>query len=347
MSVKIRKKRCKDGRQSIYLDIYHAGRRRYEFLHLFIGRNKEENKENLRLAESIRAKRQIEINSGRFEMVPSFKDKIDFIEFFRKKAAGRNKTWRACSNHLRAYQAEVLISAIDDRWLEDLKAFLLGRVSQNSARTYFTHVLTGINLAIKEKLISQNPASRIERIKFLPVEKSFLTLEEIQQLENTPCQNQEVKRAFLFCCFSGLRISDVEKLDYSEVKAGRITFRQTKTKSVEYLPLSEQAKRLLFQDSDVIPITGRVFHLPSKRRIDDHLATWVEAAGIGKKITFHSSRHTFATLALTAGLDLFTVSKLLGHKNLQQTQIYARIIDEKMRSEITKLPILPSSSGSR
>lgn len=340
MAVKIRKKRCKDGRQSLYLDIYHAGRRQYEFLQLFIGSNKEENKETLRLAESIRAKRQIEINAGRFDMVPSFKAKTDFLAYFEKKSAGRNHSWKLCLNHLRAYQSEIQISAIDEGWLEGFKAFLLGRVSQNSACTYFGLVITCLNFAVRERIISHNPSKRIERIKTLPVEKAFLTMEEIRRLERTPCRNPEVKRAFLFCCFSGLRISDVLKLDYSEVKAGRITFRQKKTKSVEYLPISEQAKQLLYLNPDVIPISGRAFNLPSRTQAASVLAKWTADAGIDKHISFHSSRHTFATLALTSGLDLLSVSKLLGHSSMRHTVIYAKIVDEKLKSEVAKLPTL-------
>ena len=83
-----------------------------------------------------------------------------------------------------------------------------------------------------------------------------------------------------------------------------------------------------------------VFKLGAQQTIDKAIRRWVKRAGIGKKISFHNARHSFATLALTNGVDIYTVSKLLGHKSLETTEIYARVIDEKKRQAVGMLPRL-------
>ena len=83
-----------------------------------------------------------------------------------------------------------------------------------------------------------------------------------------------------------------------------------------------------------------IFKIPSQSQLGRVLKQWCKDAGIDKRISFHTARHTFATLALTQGVDLYTVSKLLGHKTIQATQIYAKIIDEKKKAAMELLPMI-------
>jgi len=107
----------------------------------------------------------------------------------------------------------------------------------------------------------------------------------------------------------------------------RLHFTQQKTKGVEYIPISEQALQLCGERRNPEQL---VFEdLPDPAWISKPLKRWVEAAGIKKKITYHCFRHTFATIQLSSGTDIYTVSKMLGHTNVKTTQIYAKVVDEK------------------
>jgi integrase len=181
-------------------------------------------------------------------------------------------------------------------------------------------------------------SKKIQPIKGVESQRGHLTIEELQKLANTPCKNDVMRRAAIFSALTGLRHSDIKKLTWGEVagekiEKPRIEFRQKKTKDVVYLPISKQAMELCGkrQESDV-----RVFpELLPTVHINVPIKDWVKKAGITKHITFHCFRHTYATLQLTNGTDVFTVSKLLGHKNVTTTIRYLKVVDQK-KDEATK-----------
>ena len=164
----------------------------------------------------------------------------------------------------------------------------------------------------------------------------------MQALVKTDCESKQLKTAFLFACLTGLRWSDINKLVWSEVQHSDemgyyIRFRQQKTKGAETLPISEQARNMLGEEKEK---TERVFKgLKYSAWHNVKLAQWVLRAGITKNITFHCARHTYATLQLTMGTDIYTVSKLLGHRELKTTQIYAKVIDNKKKEAANKIQL--------
>ena len=172
---------------------------------------------------------------------------------------------------------------------------------------------------------------KIEAIKGEETQRVHLTEDELQQLVNTPCGNDETRRAAIFSALTGLRYSDIAKLTWGEITGDmenpRIEFRQKKTKGVVYQPISTQALALCGErkeaDNAIFP------NITSGEHINHTIAAWVKRAGITKKITFHCFRHTFATLQLSSGTDIYTVSKLLGHTSVSTTQIYAKVVDSK------------------
>ena len=171
--------------------------------------------------------------------------------------------------------------------------------------------------------------------------REYLTIDEVKRLIATPCYRERVKQAYLFCCFSGLRYGDMEKLRWRDLScAGGQWYASiviSKTSEPLLLPLSGKAMEWLPEQEDADPEDIVFSDLPDHSDACNHLKNWVWSAGIHKDICFHTSRHTYATMLLTLGADLFTVCKLLGHRSVRSTQIYAKIIDRK-KDDAANLP---------
>ena len=156
-----------------------------------------------------------------------------------------------------------------------------------------------------------------------------------------------MKRAALFSALTGLRFSDIQKMNWDELEYINeqgyfLNFNQKKTKGVEVLPISEQAYSFTegTENPKDMPQDEPVFEgLKYSAYHNKHLFQWIGAAGITKNITFHSFRHTYATLQLFHGTDIYTVSKMLGHKDLKTTQIYAKIVDDTKRKAANKIKL--------
>jgi integrase len=352
MSVKLRKKKTKKG-DSLYLDIYHDGQREYEFLKIHLTKDKESNKEKMRIAESIRAKKELEILSSANGLTPKFKKNANFVEYFERFSNEKTNTthYRNTLNHLREFTGGTIkFIHINEKWLDEFKAYLLKKVSNNSANTYYTSLKTVLKKAVKEKILQENPAQYTDSIKTTEVERVYLTHEELTKLSRAKCPNDEVKRAFLFACYTGLRFSDLNNLTWGKIQTDngryKLQYRQKKTGGFEYFPLSKTATKLLKDESNIINFPNKpVFDMPCRFHYNQILKSWTKNAGINKNLTSHIARHTFATLSLSSGADLYTVSKLLGHKDIATTQIYAKIIDKKKEEAVDMLPALEVNFG--
>ena len=349
MSVKVRKKKMKaSGNYSLYLDIYHKGNRNYDFLGLYLTKDKAANKETMAIAESIAAKKQLEISFDSHGFTPNFKRNANFIEYFNKvhnRPKGQATYVRGARKHLKIFTGgKIKISQINESWGEKFKEYLSGVTKPNTARLYMFCVDNALNRAVKDKIIPKNPLQTVERVKKVDSERVYLTFEELQRLSKVEFNRPEIKRAFLFSCYTGLRFSDLKKLTWKQICPNgtrhKLEFRQQKTGSFEYFPLSEMAYEILTngQDNLVRLPETKVFKIPLLESYNIKLKQLREAAGISKNVTSHTARHTFATLILTQGVDIYTVSKLLGHKDLSTTQIYAKIIDQKKDKAVDMLP---------
>jgi integrase len=366
--MKVTLRQRKNGeRVSLYLDYYHKGKRHYEYLQMYLyakpekGKltkdKKDENDKILNLAESIRAKRQIELHSGIYGFQEQSKLKGSFLRYFenltekRRDSTGNYGNWDSTYKHLKKFaKLDVTFAQIDKKWLEDFREYLKKEsktksdtvLSQNSQSSYFNKVKAALREAYKEGVIQRNPADEVEGIKPGEPEREFLTLDELQAVAQAECEMPILKQAFIFSALTGLRWSDVQKMVWSEVQQSKelgyyIRFTQKKTKGAETQPISEQAFNLLGQRRSP---EDRVFEgLKYSAWHNLKLQQWVMRAGITKTITFHCARHTYATLQLTLGTDIYTVSKLLGHKELKTTQIYAKIIDEKKQEAANRIKL--------
>ena len=174
-----------------------------------------------------------------------------------------------------------------------------------------------------------NPFDAVKGIQQPETYREFLTKEELLKLYNTPNESDFLKRTCIFSALTGLRLGDVTKLRGDQIQHSKnlgyfIRFTQSKTKGMETLPISDEALGLL---GDYEESSERIFGDYNFQRDYAHLKRWLQSAGIRKKITFHNFRHTFATLQLAEGTDIYTVSKLLGHKHIHTTQIYGKVMD--------------------
>lgn len=183
--------------------------------------------------------------------------------------------------------------------------------------------------------------SENDKVKVPDSMREFLTIEELRLLIATECRNELVKRAYLFACYCGLRFSDVIRLRWGDIVQDgdrwRVGIRMKKTGSIHYFTLSHQAREWLPERNDDKMESQPFAGLPAENNVNRHLRKWTAQAGIKKHITFHTSRHTFATLLLTLDVDLYTTSKMLGHRNVKTTQIYAKIIDKKKEAAVDRI----------
>lgn len=278
------------------------------------------------------------------------RSKCDFIKYFEDL---RDKRHQNSSKSIRVnWDREVklmkmftegkpmIFSTIDMNLLEDYKNFLInapqggskkGTITRNTASTYFSIFKAGLHQAFIDGYLTVDIAAKAKNIAYSDKQREYLTIDELNTLAATPCDRPIMKRASLFSALTGMRHSDIQKLKWKEIiKDGehyRILFTQQKTKGVQYMPISDQAYQLCGErgEPDRLVFEG----LQDPTWINKPLERWIKAAGITKHITFHCFRHTYATLQLTNGTDIYTVSKMLGHTKVTTTQIYAKIVDEK------------------
>lgn len=375
--VNLRTRSLDDGRQELFIDYTRNGKRTRQALGLFIlpaasRIAKKKNDETRLIAEEKRKYIEDTLN-GRIR-----DDEASgtlFFSYFNQCAArheGKTRdSWTSALRHLKLYEPDeyITLGDITREWVEGFKDYLenaavtitdkrkdrrYGRncrfcrdktrdntqreLSQNTAANYFAKVVACLNAARVERLISSNPADGIRRIQVTETERSYLSASELRKLMKTQCEDNEIKRAFVFACMTGLRFNDVRQLTWGNVQEAdgycRLVFRQQKTKGQEYPPLNEVA---VSQMGSRQAADRNIFAIGTNKRANDVISRWCKAARIDKHITFHCSRHTFATLLLESDTDIYTASKLLGHRKVQTTQIYAKVVDKKQREAVERL----------
>ncbi len=266
----------------------------------------------------------------------------EFVDLYQKikQRAERAKTTMATIDRVINLLSEMHVNNLfltqfnKDYVLKFIDLLKKKQLNNSSKKVYFSVFNSMMKKAMRLGYIEKNPCDMLdeeERIKPSYKIRNYLNREELLRLIKTPCRNDDVRRAFLFACFCGLRSIDIRNLRWNDIVFDKnIAFIpnlvQKKTKRPLFLPLNMMAQSFLVQKNYK---DGLIFHLPSQGSVNDQIKKWTRRCGIAKKITFHSSRHTFATLALTLGGDIYTISKLLGHSTIQTTQIYAEVVNEK------------------
>ena len=329
--VTIRFKELSKGSKSIYLDIYRDGVRSYEFLKLYIipeksAEDKNANAVTMDAANAIKAQRIKEIINGEAGIKDLAGKSLTLLDWMQQrqdraekaaKDAGRKTSNTAegiktAAAHLRRYiDSEykgrgVTLAAIDKDFCAGFAAYLkdapqrwgAGTLSQNTSALYYSNFEAALNEAYKKGLISVNPAALVEeseKPQGQPSERDYLTAEELKTLAAAKCPNEQVKNAFLFSCFCGLRLSDIEGLTWDAVHLDgdtwQIETRMQKPRQIIYLPLSAEARRFMPERGNKGP-QDLVFTLPKRVTTQCDIRTWVKRAGLTKKISFHKARHS-------------------------------------------------------
>jgi site-specific recombinase XerD len=256
--------------------------------------------------------------------------------------------YRITRDHLAAYiknrynLSDIALKEINHKFVCDFELFLLTvrHSEENTIAKYmqmFKHV---IGIAVKYGWVRDNPFSGY-RIHLKKTDRGYLTQEEIEVLINqkfTAEHLEKVRDIFVFCCFTGLSYIDVKRLTCDDIKTSFdgglwIMGKRRKTDVGYNVPLLEIPKRILKKYEGALP-NGRLLPVTTNQYSNIYLKKIGELCGLKKKLTFHLSRHTFATLTLSKGVSIESVSKMLGHTNIQTTQIYARITNDKISNDM-------------
>lgn len=326
--------------------------------------NRITNEVTLQLANTIKAQRIVEMQTQNSGLSVRKQTKVNLIEFvsgIANKAFSDTKnkrseyyTFNSLAYHLKAYKGDSLnITDIDkvyiNGFIDYLKTANNGNfqkstdktknkntpISQNTAHKLFAKFSTVLKKAVQDEIIGFNPMQKIDdkvKPKTKPSKREYLTLDEIKILIDTDCTRPDIKNAFLFCCLVGIRFENVKNITLSDIVTDRtgntiLSYKQIKVNTFESLPISKEALKFIHFKPDQKP-GDRVFDLPKNETVNDVIRLWTTEARINKNITFHCSRHTAATLQLSLGTPIETVSKLLGHSKISTTQIYAKIINK-------------------
>ena len=370
-TITLRSRKRPSGKSALFLDITENGKRRMEYLKLYLTNgtsraDKAIDKETMRIAETIRSKRLIELQNRMAGIKNDIAGEVKILDFMQKiidRKDGTTKTsWENCMAHIKRYEPnrELTFGDVGNSWVEGFREYLdktpawsidsrkrpsktdKGVIAQGTKALMFQKFCSVFNLAFRQGIISRNPTLSVEKFKESYAPREFLTLPELRILMKSPAPDEKVAKAFIFSCLTGMRWSDIVPLKWGDIeKLGthyRIVFTQKKTGGLEYLDISDQAVRILGDrgaDNELI-FDG----ITTRQNARVNVTAWVKSAGIDKHITFHCGRHTFATMMLDLGVDLYTVSKLLGHKNIETTQVYAKILDKNKQAAIDRIPDL-------
>ncbi len=328
-----------------YLDIIQGRRHKWESLHMKVPSDPAEYREKMKIAERCRANRETQLLNGEWGFKDGASGKKTLALYLEEKLKGKSE--RSAFARVKKYLAEykggnVQIAAITPDWIDGFQKFLLkqGGLSQASASQYAGAIRSLLNEAVKDGIITTNPAKAVRGIQAPETNKETLTLEELRAMaavdvEEWPKAGRETRNAFLFSCLCGLRLSDIKTLVWSDIIKKQVNKynnsrywikkRQVKTKNFVEIPISENAWQLIapqgLPQNAVFPCLAAIKQDNNIRRYVKRLA---EAAGVEWGVTFHTARRTFATLELESGADPFTVQRLMGHKKIQMTAVYAK-----------------------
>ena len=292
-------------------------------------------------AQMIISKRMKAEMYGEQSLMQNLRQEANFIDFYEDQislyAERQNSSYRGALYHLKAFtQGKLRFKELDILWLEEFKQYLMKKVSRTSTGIYLDRLKIIWKAAIKQKIVQENPFLSIKKPPKDSKPAVFLTEAEIRQmLTHQEGINPEIVQAFIFSCHTGLRFSDLVKLNWQEVKTGY--YQCKKTKKTEEIICSPTARQILEHQRQQ-KNGDTVFQLRNLNYYNRHLKKWAFKAGISKNITSHVGRHTCANLLNRMNVSTPDISKILGHASIQMTQNYLHILKTDKEQAVSKLP---------
>lgn len=364
MKIELRHRKLASGNESLYLDFYEKGKRYYESLNLFLIPERTENdrrvnENTLKHALKIKAERILGVEKqvdDEEEKLPSkiiadyMDEHIIYIKDDKKLSDSYVKNVTKTVNIVKSYlrysnRPRMLLALVDKRFYQNFIRYVNDVYRNNksdepqelSPKTKLliqTTLNSILNQAVKDGVLRKNPYYELdknEKFKKTPSDRTYLEVNELNAMEGVNTGSPITKQTFMFCCFTGLRHSDMLALRWKDIQKtddGLVIHvpSMQKTKKPVIVPLGEQALKWLPKQGDAANADKVFPNAPTLGCANRALKHMAKNAGIAKLVTFHTSRHTFATLTITAGADIFTTSKLLGHTNVHTTEIYADVV---------------------
>lgn len=365
-----------DGNHVLYTEGAMKGKPKYrirhnrktEALNLYIwaaprnAQERQQNKNTLQLAEKIRFEKEQEMLEDRKGYRLKKEKECNFLRYFRNHRDNEAFTIPVQKSYKYAYirfieyleetprfakYKEVLpMDAITPDMVLGFTNYLRKKCTGEGPRKNYHWFKKVIADAVDEDLIKKNPCRGIRIIYDTNVMlKEILSPREIKKLATFRYkgEHREVQRAFIFCCYTGMRFCDVAELSFTNIDYEAMVMRFNQKKAAGrsahaavVTPLNDELLKLIGEPENG-DYSTKIFDLPHKGTARKHLLRWVKEAGINKKITWHCARHSFAVNLLNAGADIKTVSSLLGHANIKMTEKYLHVIDSRKQKAINSL----------
>ena len=364
MKIELRHRKFASGNESLYLDFYEKGKRYYESQNLFLipertENDKRVNENTLKHALKIKAERILGVEKqvdDEEEKLPSkiFADYMDehiiYIKDDKKLSDSYVKNVTKTVNIVKSYlrysnRPRMLLALVDKRFYQNFIRYVNDVYRNNksdepqelSPKTKLliqTTLNSILNQAVKDGVLRKNPYYELEKnekFKKTPSDRTYLEVNELNAMEGVNTGSPTTKQTFMFCCFTGLRHSDMLALRWKDIQKTDDGFvihvpSIQKTKKPVIVLLGEQALKWMPKQGDATK-TDKVFpNAPTLGCANIALKHMEKNAGISKLVTSHTSRHTFATLTITAGADIINTRKLHGHTNVHTTEIYADVV---------------------
>ncbi len=367
IKVKLLKKTISGNRKSLYLDFYPAilhpktGKpTRREFLKMYLFDkpknfiDKQHNNETVQIAEQIRQKRENQINKPEIytgyekeQLEIKERGEQNFVEYFKiltdKRKATNYDNWASAYKYLEAFtKGNLRFTDLNEKFCNEFKEYLLTtksnksikvNLAQNSAGSYFSKLKAALKQAYKDGYLFSDLDAKINCIKTKDTIKQTLTIEELNKLAKAECKHPLLKKFVLFSALTGIPYKEMQNLNWSQVETSvtfgyRVKMRRQKSKRGYYINISKQAYNLMGEQKEQ---TDKVFEGINDNYRYKYFQKWLVEVGIQKKMTFHDLRHTYGSLQIDLGTDIYTLQGNMGHSTIQQTMKYGKISDPRKR----------------
>ena len=350
MSVQLRCRESKSGNKNYFLDIHHKGERWREFLKIKIVPRDPAKSEKKRIIDKIRINRELELLSNETGYTPMHLKKLNFFVFaddFLKQY--RKHDIRMIGSAIKKFtkfanNPKLNISQITPSFMEKFKDYLIydAGLTGETPHNYFSRFKKILKSAKIKGYFKEMPTADI-RFKNPnrdeTIKKQVLNIEELQLLATTLCGNQEVKRAFLFACYTSLGLAEIRDLKWIDIRNDRLVTYRKKTGHPINNRLNSTALRIIGERKDK---ENYIFDVQSisTEGVNKNIRNWTEKADINKHITFYCARHTFACLLLMNGANLKTVADAMGHRSTKSTLKYLNYVQKLQDEAIDNLPTI-------